>query len=50
MPKNQNQLSHSENRGVFTQVTAQFNRGSLIGLIRCLKVNVNDAGILIEYN
>lgn len=36
--------------GVFTQATAEFNRGSLIGLIRCLKANVNDAGILIEYN
>ena len=36
--------------GVFTRVTAEFNRGSLIGLIRCLKANINDAGILIEYD
>ena len=36
--------------GVFTQVTAEFNRGSLIGLSRCLKANMNDAGVLIEYN
>ena len=35
--------------GVFTQVTAQFNRGSLIGLSRCLKANMNDAGVMIEY-
>lgn len=36
--------------GVFTQVTAEFNRGGLIGLSRCLKANMNDAGILIEYD
>ena len=35
--------------GVFTQVTAEFNRGSLIGLSRCLKANVSDAGVMIEY-
>ena len=35
--------------GVFTQVTAEFNRGSLIGLSRCLKANMNDAGVMIEY-
>ncbi len=36
--------------GVFTQVTAKFNRGSLVGLSRCLKATVSDAGILIEYD
>lgn len=36
--------------GVFTQATAEFNHGSLVGLSRCLKANVNDAGILIEYD
>lgn len=36
--------------GVFTEVTAEFNRGSLIGLSRCLKANMNDAGIMIEYD
>lgn len=36
--------------GVFTQVTAEFNRGSLVGLSRCLKATMNDAGVLIEYN
>lgn len=36
--------------GVFTQVTAEFNHGSLIGLSRCLKANMNDAGIIIEYD
>ena len=36
--------------GVFTQVIAEFNRGSLIGLSRCLKANMNDAGIMIEYD
>lgn len=35
--------------GVFTAATADFNHGSLIGLSRCLKANVNDAGIMIEY-
>lgn len=35
--------------GVFTQVTADFNRGSLVGLSRCLKANMNDAGVMIEY-
>ena len=35
--------------GIFTQVTAEFNRGSLIGLSRCLKANMNDAGVMIEY-
>ena len=34
---------------IFTQVTAEFNRGSLVRLSRCLKANVNDAGIMIEY-
>lgn len=36
--------------GVFTQVTAEFNRGSLIWLSRCLKAIMSDAGILIEHN
>lgn len=35
--------------GVFTQATAEFNNGSLSGLSRCLKANVNDAGVMIEY-
>lgn len=35
--------------GVYTQATAEFNKGSLSGLSRCLKANVNDAGVMIEY-
>lgn len=35
--------------GVYTQATAKFNKGSLSGLSRCLKANVNDAGVMIEY-
>lgn len=40
---------HIPKVGVFTQVTAEFNRGSLVGLSRCLKANMNDAGVMIEY-
>lgn len=35
--------------GVYTSVSAKFNRGSLVGLSRCLKSTTNDAGIMIEY-
>lgn len=35
--------------GVYTQVSVEFNQGSLVGLSRCLKANMNDAGVMIEY-
>lgn len=35
--------------GVFSQCTPDFNRGPLWGVSRCLKANMNDAAVLIEF-
>ena len=35
--------------GVFTQCTKDFNSGPFWDLSRCVKANVLDAGVMIEY-
>ena len=42
-------LSFPEYGGVFTQCTKDFNSGPLWNLSRCVKANVLDAGVMIEY-
>ena len=35
--------------GVFTQCAKDFNNGSLWNLSRCVKANVHDTGVMLEY-
>lgn len=35
--------------GVYCNCSSAFNRGSLPDVARCLKANVHDSGVLIEY-
>lgn len=36
--------------GVYCNCSTAFNRGSLPNVARCLKANVHDAGVMIEYD